>query len=99
MLGGRGKGVSYEPLREALVGRARIAVLFGEDRQLIKEAIGDSVPCILVEGLREGTECALSLLSEGEALLLSPAATSYDEFSSFEERGNLFKQIVREHYF
>ncbi len=98
MLGGRGKGVGYEPLREALVGRARIAVLFGEDRHLIKEAICDSVPCILTENFCEATLCAISLLREGETLLLSPAATSYDEFSSFEERGNLFKQIIKEHY-
>ena len=98
MLGGRGKGVSYAPLREALIGRARLAVLFGEDRLLIKEAIGDSVPCISVEGFIEGVECALSVLGEGEVLLLSPAATSYDEFSSFEERGNLFKKIITEHY-
>lgn len=98
MLGGRGKGVSYAPLREALLGRARLAVLFGEDRLLIKEAIGDTVPCVSFKGFREGVEFALSVLGEGETLLLSPAATSYDEFSSFEERGNLFKKIIREHY-
>ena len=93
LLGGRGKGVGYEPLLSALREYADLAVLFGECRYELLEAIGDNVPTVVRENLREAVNAAVSMDASG-TVLLSPSATSYDEFSSFEERGMLFKKLI-----
>ena len=50
----------------------------------------------LVPGMRDAFAAACKLAHPGEAVLLSPACASFDEFSGFVERGNVFKQLVRD---
>ena len=45
--------------------------------------------------LGEAISCARDMASEGDVILLSPAATSFDQFKNFEERGDFFKNFVR----
>ncbi len=98
LLGGRGKGLSYAPLAEALGEKSGEIIIFGENRGEICKtltAAGLSDRIILAETLGEATELARSVAVEGDTVLLSPASTSYDAFSDFEERGNKFKEFVK----
>ena len=93
ILGGRGKGVSFRPLAGALAASARAAVITGECAGEIEEAIRGSVPYVMVADFEEAVIRGLHL-AEGGVLLLSPAATAYDRFTDYRERGRTFAAIL-----
>ena len=76
---------------------ARIVVAFGEERENIYKAFCGSVTVEVREKFSDAVACACAMARSGESVVLSPANTSYDEFSSFEERGRLFCKLVREY--
>lgn len=95
ILGGRDKGLSYEPLLDALRGGAAAAVIFGENRDALYEFLTrGSLPCpvFLAEDMDEAVDAASGL---GHDVLLSPGATSYDRYSNFEEKGHDFARAVK----
>lgn len=94
ILCGRGKGASYEPLSVPLARYASHVVITGEDAEKMLGALAPYADCRYADGFDSAVELAIKLSSRGEAVLLSPAATSFDEFSSFEERGARFKSTV-----
>lgn len=96
ILGGRGKGLSYEPLKESLEKYAKAVLLCGENVSEIKEVVPRTVNAVLCEDLYSAVKASQEFLSAGDALLLSPASTSYDAFKNFEERGIFFKKAVKE---
>lgn len=98
ILGGRGKGLSYDVLLPLLKKYASYAVVTGEDGEKILAAIGGEVRTVMTHDLYSAVQTAIRLAQPGDAVLLSPAATSYDEFQSFEERGRCFEKIVKEYY-
>ena len=98
LLGGKNKGYDYAPLFTALK-RAKIAyaILYGENRyELLKAAREQGF-----ERLGVCTEFTLALqmariiAKRGQTVLLSPASASFDEFVSYEERGDKFVEIVQ----
>ena len=88
--GGRDKDGSYAPLVEALRRRGRAVVLIGEAAARIRDAIGDIVPVRLADSLEAAVEIAAQLAHEGDAVLLSPACSSFDMFRDYKERGERF---------
>lgn len=100
ILGGRGKGGSYSALEDAIRERVLGASVYGEDRERIfGELRGVRELLTAADSPEEAFLIAARLAKErgAQAVLLSPAATSYDCFSSFEERGDSFKRWVLEH--
>ncbi len=95
ILGGRGKGGDYAPLRPAVKKGVRAAVLVGEAADKIETALGGAVPVVRAADYREVVRAAFGLASRGDVVLLAPAATSWDMFKNFEERGRTFKREVR----
>jgi len=95
VLGGRGKGGDFSPLRAAVRKRARAAVLVGEAADQIEKALGGVVPVVRAADYREVVRAAFGLAHRGDVVLLAPAATSWDMFKNFEERGRAFKREVR----
>jgi UDP-N-acetylmuramoylalanine--D-glutamate ligase len=93
--GGRDKHGSYEPLVQALREKGRAAVLIGEAAERIRIAIGDALPVVRAHGMDEAVRAALRLAQPGDAVLLSPACSSFDMFSSYAERGDRFVAAVR----
>ena len=90
ILGGRGKGQDFSPLRGA-VAACRSVHLIGEDAERIRDALdtGD------VDGdLERAVAHARSLANAGDVVLLSPASASYDQYADFEARGEHFRRIV-----
>jgi UDP-N-acetylmuramoylalanine--D-glutamate ligase len=55
-----------------------------------------NVEIIDATGFENAVKTAISKAKSGDIVLLSPASTSFDRFANFEERGNLFKKIVRD---
>lgn len=96
LLGGRDKGTDLAPLVAACEENASAVVCFGEARERFLAAFeGSSVPQVLsAPGLEQALDAALSVAREGDVVLLSPACASFDEFSCFEERGEVFKALV-----
>ena len=95
IMGGRGKGAPYRPLRALFPGRVRALLTIGEDAPRIAEELGDLAPVTACEDLRTAVAQARKLARAGDAVLLSPACASYDQFRNFEDRGEQFKALVR----
>ncbi len=95
ILGGRGKGGDFSPLRPAVRKRARTVVLVGEAADKIEKALGGVVPIVRAANYREVVRSAFAAARRGDVVLLAPAATSWDMFADFEERGRTFKAEVR----
>ena len=96
LLGGRDKNLSFAPLAALISARGDLPIIYGEAREKIALAFG-GYPHICREFFREAVEIAKKNARPGDTVLLSPAAASYDEFSSFEERGNSFKSLILGH--
>jgi UDP-N-acetylmuramoylalanine--D-glutamate ligase len=92
--GGRDKGGSYEPLADALRAKGRAAVLIGEAARSIAAAIGDAVPTLHASSMREAVRMSATLAREGDAVLLSPACSSFDMFRDYKHRGDAFVSEV-----
>jgi UDP-N-acetylmuramoylalanine--D-glutamate ligase len=93
--GGRDKGGSYAPLVEALARKGRAAVLLGEAADAIARAVGERVPVRRVASMDEAVRVGASLAHPGDAVLLSPACSSFDMFRDYKERGDAFVRAVR----
>ena len=96
ILGGRGKGVSFEILKKALQRYAKTAFLYGEAAPELADAIGDAIPVYRFEGFYDAARAAIRNARAGETVLLSPACTAFDQFRDFEARGEAFARLVRE---
>jgi UDP-N-acetylmuramoylalanine--D-glutamate ligase len=92
--GGRDKLGSYEPLVQALEQKGRAAVLMGEAAERIASAIGGRVPYELASSMDEAVGRAFRLAHPGDAVLLSPACSSFDMFKSYADRGDRFAEAV-----
>ena len=82
---------------EALDGVARALVLIGEARELIREAAvahGARYPIASAESMEEAVAVASELARAGDAVVLSPACSSYDMFENFGQRGMAFRAAV-----
>lgn len=94
LAGGEGKGADFSELKPVLSSSIKLAVLFGTDAPTIEKAIGGAVPVRHVCSLEEAVNVANQVATEGAVVLLSPACASFDMFSSFEHRGQVFTQAV-----
>ncbi|WP_205624801.1 UDP-N-acetylmuramoyl-L-alanine--D-glutamate ligase [Vulgatibacter incomptus] len=92
--GGLGKGAPYEPLRALLPGRVKAILTIGSDAQAIASALGDLAPATSCGTLDEAVRVAEGMALPGEAVLLSPACASFDQFRSYEHRGAAFRALV-----
>ena len=92
--GGRDKHGSYEPLVEALRAKARAVVVIGEAAERISDAVGDAVPVRLASSMQDAVRAAASLAQPSDAVLLSPACSSFDMFTSYAHRGDEFARAV-----
>lgn len=96
LLGGRDKGTDLAPLVAACKEHAAAVVCFGEARERFEAAFADAgeLRVLGAPTMEAALDAALSVAAPDEVVLLSPACASFDEFSCFEERGCVFKQLV-----
>jgi UDP-N-acetylmuramoylalanine--D-glutamate ligase len=93
--GGRDKGGSYAPLASALAEKGRAAVVIGEAADAIAGAIGGVVPVKRAASMDEAVALAGAAAEAGDAVLLSPACSSFDMFKDYKERGDVFARAVK----
>jgi UDP-N-acetylmuramoylalanine--D-glutamate ligase len=92
--GGRDKLGSYAPLLEALRQKGRAVVLLGEAADKIAAAVGDALPVARASDMPDAVRKAFELAQPGDAVLLSPACSSFDMFKSYADRGDRFAQAA-----
>jgi UDP-N-acetylmuramoylalanine--D-glutamate ligase len=94
--GGDGKGQDFRPLKSSVDADCRAVLLIGRDAPLIASALeGTAAKVELVGTLDAAVDRAIELAQPGDAVLLSPACASLDQFKSYVERGEAFKARVR----
>ncbi|MBN2195427.1 MAG: UDP-N-acetylmuramoyl-L-alanine--D-glutamate ligase [Polyangiaceae bacterium] len=93
--GGRDKLGAYDDLVAALLEKGRAAVLIGEAADRIEAAIAGRVPVVRAVDMGEAVARAAELARPGDAVLLSPACSSFDMYRSYAERGDRFAAAVR----
>jgi UDP-N-acetylmuramoylalanine--D-glutamate ligase len=92
--GGRDKGGSYQPLVDALLEKGRAVVAIGEAGPLIAQAVGAALPVVRASSMEDAVEAAANLAQPGDAVLLSPACSSFDMFRDYKHRGDVFVEAV-----
>jgi UDP-N-acetylmuramoylalanine--D-glutamate ligase len=92
--GGRDKGGSYAPLAEVMREVGRGAVVIGEAGPSIAAALSPVVPVVAAGTLEEAVARAAALATPGDAVVLSPACSSFDMFRNYEHRGEAFRAAV-----
>jgi UDP-N-acetylmuramoylalanine--D-glutamate ligase len=94
LLGGRHKGEPYTRLAEPLRGRCRAVVAYGEAGPLVVADLSSSLKVVPAGSFEDVLTTASRLAQPGDAVLLSPACSSYDMFRNYEERGDRFRAAV-----
>ena len=101
LMGGRSKTDDYAELNKAISGKVNYLILFGESKDLLFKKINSVENTIRVKDINSAVIKAkylskiISEKSENNiSIILSPACSSYDSFSSYEERGNFFMKCV-----
>jgi UDP-N-acetylmuramoylalanine--D-glutamate ligase len=94
--GGRDKQGSYGPLIEALRDRGRALVVIGEAAERIAAAASGVVTTVRASSMDEAVRAAKEAALPGDAVLLSPACSSYDMFKDYTQRGEVFRASVRQ---
>jgi len=100
LLGGRDKDLPWTDLAVLIHERKPKVIVFGEAGTMIKRVLLEfendmpDYPILQVDNLSNAVLEASKITKSGESVLFSPGGTSYDAFLDFEERGELFKQLV-----
>jgi len=94
--GGRGKGASYEPLRQLIQEKVCFLITLGEDAQKIEDAFSDLVQVEQVQSMEEAVKVAWQHSFPNSVILLSPACASFDMYANFEVRGEHFRKCVNQ---
>ena len=101
--GGKDKGIPYDELGPHLAKKSKHIVLIGKTGPIILDSLqkhiektgeGKDITYEFCTTYEEAVNAAKNAAEPGDVVLLSNASTSFDMFKNFEERGNLFKEIV-----
>ncbi len=95
--GGEGKDQDFSELTAILQQSVPAVILLGHDAELIEASLPKELAAYRVESLQEAVLKAKEIAQAGDKVLLSPACASFDMFSGYAQRGELFESLVREH--
>jgi UDP-N-acetylmuramoylalanine--D-glutamate ligase len=95
ILGGRNKDADLATLTPMVRRKARRAYLIGEAAGEFETALDGAVPFERSETLDRAVRSAAERAEPGEAVVLSPACASFDQFRNFNHRGDVFQELVR----
>jgi UDP-N-acetylmuramoylalanine--D-glutamate ligase len=97
ILGGVDKGNDYTLIEDLVRDKVKAIVCMGEDNSRIHAAFNKVVKTIIdTQSAKDAVNAAFRLAVKGDAVLLSPACSSFDLFQNFSDRGNQFKEAVWE---
>ena len=94
ILGGIGKGQNFSDLAQPVADYARAVVLIGRDAELIAASLGNTVPVSYAESMSDAVSQSIERAHPGDAVLMSPACSSFDMFKNYVHRAEKFRQAV-----
>lgn len=92
--GGKDKELDYTPLRAELNGQVRAMVLIGEIAEQLKQTFGDLLPCQCATDMADAVRLATEVSKAGDAIILSPGTSSFDMYTGYAQRGEVFREAV-----
>ncbi|MEO9891566.1 UDP-N-acetylmuramoyl-L-alanine--D-glutamate ligase [Aurantibacter sp.] len=96
IVGGVDKGNDYKELMPLVREKVKAIVCLGEDNTKIKEFFGNVVDLVVeTYAMSEAVKVAYKIAERGDTVLLSPACASFDLFDNYEDRGNQFKEAIK----
>ena len=95
IMGGKDKGCDYHVLRGLVEERVKTLILIGEAAEKIARELGDIRPPLFCKSLQDAVQAAAAAAVSGDVVLLSPACSSFDMFTDYAERGNVFRDSVK----
>ncbi|HIE26789.1 TPA: UDP-N-acetylmuramoyl-L-alanine--D-glutamate ligase [Candidatus Poribacteria bacterium] len=96
IMGGYDKGNDYSPLVEFVKAKVKLLILLGEHTAKIRDAFGEHTNTYAASTMCEAVFSAYSQAEKGDYVLLSPANASFDMFTDYRERGNAFREAVKQ---
>jgi len=96
ILGGKDKGLDFSALREPLSQKAHAALLIGAAAPKLARQLSGALPLVESGTLDAAIQYGYRNGRAGDTVLLAPACASFDQFRSFEHRGEVFKQVVNQ---
>ncbi len=96
LLGGRDKEGDFDSLIPSIKKMVKETVIFGEAREKINSLIGKEVKTTVCTTLKDALQTAYRMASPGDAVLLSPGCSSFDEFKNYKDRGDRFQEWVKQ---
>ncbi|MEP6926552.1 MAG: UDP-N-acetylmuramoyl-L-alanine--D-glutamate ligase [Ginsengibacter sp.] len=97
ILGGVDKGNDYSFIKDLVKEKVKAIVCMGIDNRKIHEAFGNEVELMVnTDNTKDAVQAAFHFANKGDAVLLSPACASFDLFKNYEDRGNQFKEAVKD---
>ena len=97
--GGSDKNLPFDELADHIISKVRHLVLVGLTAEKIERAVRQKkkdFPILRAKEFSQAVRLAAEVARPGDVVLLSPACASYDMFRNFEERGDLFRRLVKE---
>ncbi len=94
LAGGRDKGLDFGELAQTASKRIKAAIFYGETAPQLETALAGRAAHRRAQNLTEAVTLAAQIAETGDVVLLAPACASFDQFESFEERGESFRAAV-----
>ena len=94
--GGKEKGTEYSMLNDLMQEKVKVTLLIGEAREKMTEAFRKLTRVEVCDSLEEAVSLAGEIAESGDAVLLSPACASFDMFTGYDQRGEIFSKAVME---
>ncbi|MDR1314955.1 MAG: UDP-N-acetylmuramoyl-L-alanine--D-glutamate ligase [Deltaproteobacteria bacterium] len=95
ILGGRDKDMDFRPLKAPVRAKAHHIILMGEAKERLKSSLRGMASMTSVNSMEDAVKVASERAQPGDTVLLSPACASFDMFSGYKERGDVFQREVR----
>ncbi|HXW13824.1 MAG TPA: UDP-N-acetylmuramoyl-L-alanine--D-glutamate ligase [Terriglobia bacterium] len=96
ILGGKDKGAPYTPLVALIKERVREVLLIGAAAPVITQQLAGQAELVQAGDLATAVNQAFARSRPGDTVLLAPACSSFDQFKDYEERGRVFKELVKQ---
>ena len=98
IMGGRDKGGNFQDLKKLVRQHTKKLIVMGEAKEYINSVLGDVCVCgaLTVSTMEDAVFSAYNEATPGDVVLLSPACSSFDMYSSYAERGDDFCQAVKQ---
>ncbi len=94
IVGGKEKGLDYSDLRAGIKDHVKAMVCIGEIGPALAAAFGDLIPCTVASSLEAAVNEAARLSQAGDSIVLSPGTSSFDMFTGYAQRGEVYRRAV-----